>query len=193
MGNSKGSSRVRAAGALVFLGTVIFTLAMLIAEGLRPTYSVSQRFISDLGVGANAWVFDYAIITLGALIVIGGILLLTSGWKQVWVFTIIITGIGAAGVGIFTEGSPDGLHTIFSAITFIFAGISSIAFIVRKDTMLRYLSPIMGIISLTALVLFETGNYYGIGQGGMERMIVYPALLWATAVSAFLMSYRGEA
>ena len=52
-----------------------------------------------------------------------------------------------------------------------------------------YLSVVMGLLSLSAMVLlsaqysFGLGERYflGLGPGGMERMIVYPILLWEGA------------
>jgi len=46
----------------------------------------------------------------------------------------------------------------------------------------------LGTMSLVALVLFSSGIYLGLGKGGMERMIAYPALLWMVGFSGHLMS-----
>ncbi len=42
------------AGIALFIGVFEFTMFMIISEALRPTYSVSTNYISDLGVGANS-------------------------------------------------------------------------------------------------------------------------------------------
>jgi hypothetical protein len=36
-------------------------------------------------------------------------------------------------------------------------------------------------------VLFASGNYFGLGRGGMERLIAYPTLLWSVAFGGYLM------
>jgi hypothetical membrane protein len=53
----------------------------------------------------------------------------------------------------------------------------------------RYISVILGIVGLVALVLFLTGQYAGIGLGGMERMIVYPVLFWEAGFGGYLMAW----
>jgi len=50
------------------------------------------------------------------------------------------------------------------------------------------LSLISGLTSLTALALFATNNYLGLGHGGMERLIVYPVLAWGLLIAGYLLS-----
>jgi len=50
----------------------------------------------------------------------------------------------------------------------------------------------LGAMSLVALVLFASGIYLGLGKGGMERMIAYPALLWMVGFGGHLMSDNGN-
>ena len=57
------------------------------------------------------------------------------------------------------------------------------------------LCVLLGLIGLSALVLTGTGIDLGLGVGGMERMVFYPAMLWALGFGAWLMaleSHRGE-
>lgn len=42
---------------------------------------------------------------------------------------------------------------------------------------------------LHSLLLFIKHIYLGLGPGGMERMIVYPNLVWALAFSTELMNH----
>ncbi|MBI2648193.1 MAG: hypothetical protein HYY68_06785 [Thaumarchaeota archaeon] len=56
---------------------------------------------------------------------------------------------------------------------------------------LNFLSDLgvgQGVITLVAIVLFTAGQYLGMGVGGMERMIVYPELIWLVSFGAYLMS-----
>jgi hypothetical membrane protein len=50
------------------------------------------------------------------------------------------------------------------------------------------LSLISGLTSLTALALFATNNYLGLGHGGMERLIVYPVLSWGLLIAGYLLT-----
>ena len=40
----------------------------------------------------------------------------------------------------------------------------------------------LGGLTLVSLALFVLGIYLGLGPGGMERMIVYPVILWGRAL-----------
>jgi len=100
---------------------------------------------------------------------------------------VLLAGAGAVGVGVFTEKAPDGLHSIVSFITFLFAALSAIlAFRVLRPP-LSYLSVLLGVGSLLALGLYISKNYFDLGNGGMERMIVYPVLAWGIGFGGYLL------
>ncbi len=175
------------AGLLVLVGSAQFLLAMVIAEGTLPDYSVSTDAISALGVGPTAALFNSSIILLGLLILAGAYLYHRT--HGLWWITVpfFLLGIGPIGVGLFTENAL-ALHGVFALDSFLFGGLVSILVSTRLPSPLRYISILLGVIGLVALVLFVTGNYLGIGLGGMERMIVYPVLLWGIAFGAYLMA-----
>ena len=179
-------NRLSAAGLLIFIGVAEFLLLMLIAEALYPGYSVSRNYISDLGVGPTAVLFNSSIIIMGILLIIAAVLV--WGLSRVFAITIALTGIGAAGVGIFPE-TIHPFHLIFALIAFLFASISSYPTIRISRGPGKVLWPILGTIGLIALLLFIGHVYLGLGPGGMERMIVYPNLVWALAFSTELMNY----
>jgi hypothetical membrane protein len=176
------------AGLLLFVGTVQFAIFLTVAEEVYPGYSVSANYISDLGVGtAAAGIFNTSIVILG-LTILGTSWFIFRGFKDMILMAVVaLAGIGAIGVGIFTEAFG-GIHSIVSLITFIFAGLSAIlAFRVTKSPF-RFLSVVLGIVSLVALGLFIAGQDAGLGVGGMERMIVWPVLTWAIGFGAYLLA-----
>jgi hypothetical membrane protein len=100
---------------------------------------------------------------------------------------LLLTGIGAMGVGIFNEDlSP--LHDIFAATTFIFGGFSAI----YSSRLVRFPLSIcvilLGGLTLVFSILFAYGIHLGLGPGGTERMIVYPIILWGAAFGGYLMA-----
>ena len=176
------------AGLTLSVGTVEFAMGLTIAEIVYPDYSVSGMYISDLGVGtAAAPIFNGSIIILGLLLVLCSWFLFRGYRDRILMVALAVAGVGAAGVGIFTEGSPFGLHSAFSLITFVFAALATIlAFrIVRPP--LGYLSIVFGVASFAALGLYVSGNYLGLGTGGMERMIVWPVLVWGIGFGDYLL------
>jgi hypothetical protein len=42
--------------------------------------------------------------------------------------------------------------------------------------------------SLTSDIAYDSDFYMGLGPGGMEHMIVYPALIWLTLFSGHLIA-----
>lgn len=180
----------RAAGVLVFVGVFIFSMAILITEALRPTYSLSRDSISSLGVGPHGYIFYYSILLMGALLIISAIVLMSGKKKEAWQVTLALVGIGAFGVGLFPYLLSYPFHTYFAFIAFVFGGLTALLFVMHKGTPLRVFSPIVGIVVLASIYLYATGNTYGLGSGGMERMIVYPTLFWALALSGHLMAHK---
>src|SRR5438876_974839 len=161
------------------------SLEMIKAMG--PTYSVSTNYISDLGVRAGAPIFNASIILLGIAILATSWFVFRAFKDRILMIVVLLAGAGAVGVGVFTEKAPDGLHSIVSFITFLFAALSAIlAFRVLRPP-LSYLSVLLGVGSLLALGLYISKNYFDLGNGGMERMIVYPVLAWGIGFGGYLL------
>jgi hypothetical membrane protein len=107
------------------------------------------------------------------------------GWKLL-PFFVVLSGIGAVGVGTFNE-SYGSVHAYFSALTFVSIGIQSILVLRVAKPPMSYFSAATGVLTLSATVLFLGGNYFGMGAGGMERMIIYPVLLSGIGFGGYLM------
>jgi hypothetical membrane protein len=178
----------KTAGALFFLASVQFVLLMIIAEALYPDYSVCKNYISDLGVGSTAPIFNSSVFLLGAFTVAGTYFVQRAFHFRTFSVLLILTGVGAMGVGLFPEDIKV-IHSIAALITFLFGGLSAIMSYKLLKSPLSYFSVLLGALSLVALALFIAGIDLGLGMGGMERMIAYPALLWAVGLGGSLMSY----
>lgn len=177
----------RTAGSLIFVGAAQFVVALVVAEAIYPGYSVSNNYISDLGVGPAALIFNTSVFLLGAMVVISAYFILRAFRKTTVVALFVLTGVGAMGVGVFPE-SAGYIHTVVSFVTFFFGGLSAIFSYQIEKPPLTYFSVILGALSLAALALFASQQYFGLGRGGMERMIAYPTLLWAIAFGGHLIS-----
>jgi len=175
------------AGAVIFVGTVQFLLALIISEALYPGYSIADNTISDLGVGPSAAIFNSSMFLLGVLIVISAYLIQRSFNSKLFFVLLILTGIGAMGVGLFPANIRP-LHTIASLTAFLFEGLSAIASYKLQKPPLSYLAILLGVTTLGALALYGSGTYLGLGKGGIERMIAYPVLLWGVGFGSHLIS-----
>ncbi|MGB9730285.1 MAG: DUF998 domain-containing protein [Thermoprotei archaeon] len=166
---------IKYGGLLLIIGGLEFTISMWISENLYPGYNIQNNYISDLGIGSTAIIFNTAIIILGILTILSSILLVSLGKSVIFLF---LTGIGALGVGIFPEIFGF-VHSIFALIVFLFGGLTGIVMFNKIKSRLSYVSLLLGLITIIALELFINKVYLGLGRGGMERLIVYPELLWS--------------
>jgi hypothetical membrane protein len=165
---------------------------LVVAEALYPNYSVSLNYISDLGVGSTALIFNSSVFLLG-LLVVAGAYFIREAFKSNFLFiTLILTGIGAMMVGLFPE-TAGVMHTIASLITFLFGGLAAIVSYKVEKPPFSYLSVVLGALGLVGLGLFASGNYLSLGVGGMERMIAHPVLLWAVGFGGHLVSHSKDA
>jgi hypothetical membrane protein len=181
----------KVAGALLLIAGVQCVLGIIIAEAFYPGYSTSENYISDLGVGPSSLIFNSSVFLLGVLAFGSAYFIQRASNFRLFSVLAALTGIGAMGVGLFTEDAGV-IHGIFSLITFLFGGLSAIVSYRLQKPPLSYLSIILGVLSLLSLVLFGSGVYLGLGKGGMERMIAYPALLWAVGFGGYLIGRSSD-
>jgi len=185
------------AGALFFIAVTQFVLGLIVSEALYSGYSISDNYISDLGVGPSSMIFNSSVFLLGLLLIIGTYFL-QRAFKafEVLKVLLVLTAIGAMGVGIFTEDFP-AIHRVVSLIAFLFGGLSAIFSVICSyvhkfkllETPFSVIAVILGLMSLGALVLFMAGMNLGLGVGGMERMIVYPLLIWGAGFGGHLIAH----
>jgi len=91
------------------------------------------------------------------------------------------------GVGLFPE-NINPYHEIFAGITFVFGGLSEILSFALVRFPMSIAVLFLGGLTLGSLVLFVLGAHLGLGPGGMERMIVYPVILWGAGFGGYLMA-----
>jgi hypothetical membrane protein len=204
-------SNASKAGVALFVGAVQFGLCLVLSEiyysangplnvsasgnATGYAYSVSINYISDLGALCrstctavpSAYLFDGSIILLGILIVVGAYFLQRAyHWRPATVL-IALAGIGAMGVGFFPETT--GIwHHIFSLVTFLFTGLAAVVTARFQRKPMFYFSIVLGLMTLAALFLYIGSEYAGLGPGGMERIIVYPVLLWSIGFGGYMMA-----
>jgi hypothetical membrane protein len=198
-------SREKVAGILFFIAATQFILGLTIAEALYPSYSISDNYISDLGIGPSSIIFNSSVFLLGLLLLIGTYLLRhISNFKTVNIL-LLLMAIGAMGIGVFTKDFRTA-HGAVATMAFFFAGLTAISSSKVMKKPLSLISIILGTMTLGALVLFSIGMitsgsltsdiaydsdfYLGLGPGGMEHMIIYPALMWLAGFSWHLVTQR---
>lgn len=165
-----------------------FILGLIAAEALYPGYSISTNYISDLGIGPSSIVFNVSVFLLGLLSIIGTYFLHRAFQPKVVTILFIIASLSAMSIGIFTENSKP-MHMSASFFVFLFSGLSAIFSYKLTKYPFKIIVILLGMMSLLALILYIENIYFGLGLGGMERMIVYPIPIWMIGFSGFLLAF----
>ena len=139
-------------------------LVIAIAEALHPGDTVATNYLSDLGVGQTALMYNASAVVFGGFVLIGSLVgrrTLGAGLT----ITLAVTGACAVGAGLFPEttGAP---HSIFALVLLSFGAVSAILSYRVLRPPLSYVSVGLGIFALVADVLFFTHHDLGIGPGG---------------------------
>ena len=179
---------LRNPGFYLLLGSLQFFLLLLVAESLRPGYSLSLNYISDLGVGPEPTrtLFNAILIVFGLSGLIASYLFWKTLGRNVMIVTLVISSIGTIGVGLFPENTGDP-HAIFALMGFFFGALTAIISYKVVRPPYSWFGFILGLISLASLLMLVGGTYLGLGPGGMERLILYPSLLWYVGFGGYLL------
>lgn len=176
---------------------------MIASEATFPGYSVSANYISDLGAYCSSTplgtscviqqpssaIFDTSVFLLGVLGLIGGYFILSARFRMTGAL-MMAGALGAMGVGVFPE-TTGGLHVLVSFIAFFFTGAAAISSLRLIRPPMSYFAVVLGVFTLVALALYASGTYLGLGPGGMERMVAYPAVIWVIGAGGYLAGTQG--
>ena len=128
---------------LLIAGTLQFVAAMVAVQWKYPGYSDFSNALSDLGNSSKSpWfdAFNLSLVIFGVAGLVGAVLLRSAfAARRTTLGGVGLLGlafIGAIGIGFFPEGSPHGLHTLLSALTFLSGGLGLLAlsFAMLRDT-----------------------------------------------------------
>jgi hypothetical membrane protein len=183
----------KVAGLLIFIGGIQFLFAIEIGTMISGQ-SISQNYLSELAFGASALCWNFSLTLLAIIGFIFAYLIYRLFSTKDLLFTRLFSiffflfGIGGIMVVVFPAGAlPAGIHSISALIAFGFGGAAMLMSFRLQETPLSYITIVLSVMELIALVLYTFGIYLGLGPGGMERMIVYPAMFWAVAFGTYLM------
>jgi len=196
-------NRYKYAGIFMIIGCIQYILAVNIAESMYPGYSIAINSLSDLGgsipmVEPSAIIFNLSNIILGILLIAAVYLILKSGGCRLFSSCLAIFGFCILALGIFPEYTM-GIHVTFAIIAFIFGGLALIfSYRLGINIPMTIISMILGVIALITIItplIYGVGpqnplGYY-FGKGGSERLIIYPIILYLTALGGYLTS-RGK-
>lgn len=185
-----------------------FIVQYVAARAWNTPYSIANNPISDLGntaCGLYAGRFvcsplsglmNTSFILLGAFMTIGSLLIYQGFKKSTGSFIgfslMGIAGFGAVVVGIFPGNINPGLHGLGAFLAFACGNLALVVLgaVLQMPKSLRYYTLFSGVFALGALVLYGSGVYLGLGEGGMERLASYPQTLWLIVFGVYISSNR---
>ena len=186
----------RLAGTLLSIGALQWFFSVMMAEGLHQGFNLSPsqwipyssqiHYVSELGLGSTAPIFNISTIILGLMVAFASYLLYLKNKKILLSSLLFISGVGAIGVGVFpTDIQP--IHGIFQLFALWFGAFSAILSYRKQEAPLSYISALLGIVSfVTSIVFFpylgmgsnDMSTFLGLGKGVMERIVIYSLILW---------------
>lgn len=178
------------------LSAQYFVVQVVVARAWTTSYNWRLNTISDLGntncgaYGArfvcSPWhgFMNASLIVLGVTMALGS-LLIYQGFKNsrgsLGGFSCMAAaGIGTLLVGLFPENGTPSLHDLGAALPFLVGnvGLVMLSLSLPVSRSLRIYSFLSGALALTALALFMSHSYMGLGEGGLERIVAYPQTFW---------------
>jgi hypothetical membrane protein len=187
------------AGLLFFLAGSVILMGIITAEIFYPPgYSTSDSEISDLGATRppdsiicqpSASIFNATMILGGTLILAASFFLFRDLKSWIVIFPALL-GTGVLGVGLF-PGNNAFFHPLFALMAFIAGGLSAIILSKITPSPIRYVFAFLGFISLFSL-FFSAMIIPVLGDGGTERFVAYPVVIWAIGFGGYLTGIEGR-
>ncbi|MGC5031521.1 DUF998 domain-containing protein [Micromonospora sp. DT229] len=203
-----GSCALLLAGPLFAVGNAVTALAWR-----QPPFDWRTHNISDLGhVTCGLWdpsrprqvcspwhpLMNGTFILTGLLIAVGLLLTWSALGGGLAVRAAQLAALAAAGgyvlVGVYPSDVDENLHVLGAALVF---GAGNLAPLLaarpRRAAVpgsVCRLGLVLGLIGLAGTVLFLAQVDLGFGVGGMERVAVYPFLIWLVVLGGWWLSGR---
>lgn len=182
-----------------------FVIHWIVESAWARPYSWARNNISDLGNAHCAMqqepepryvcspehdLMNISFIGLGTLLVLGAVL---TGpmWCRGATAAIARFLLAGAGLGFALAGlAPADVHEnqhVLGALLIMGTGnigllLAGVGLSSHVPGPLRWATSLLGITAITALGLFVSHRYLGLGMGGMERVAAFPLLVWTLAV-----------
>jgi hypothetical membrane protein len=188
----------KVAGLLIFFGTFQYLMVILLLALVEPGYSISENFVSELGIGTNALIFNLSMVIWGGSAIFAGVILYRVSRTEpifparLFAILIVVAGLGVTGSGLIPMQSTPGIPLHMNLTTLGIFSATIAIFIAYKlvNPPFSYIQIILGVISVLGIILFPMGTDLGVGMGGMERLGVYNFIVWLLSFSTYLMNKR---
>jgi hypothetical membrane protein len=196
-------------GPVLWLCTVQnFAVVAFAARDFKGGYDWAHNHISDLGNTACGWfhgryvcsphhgVVNSSYIALGAAMAFGALLIYHefryNRGAIIGFSGVAFAGLGAFLVGIFPENSIHWMHLIGAGLVFVAGnlGIIVLGFSLKAPKWLQIYSVATGVIALTAVGLFITHTFLGLGYGSLEHTATDSETIWMIVFASQMLASR---
>lgn len=181
------------AGVLLVIGAAQFLVGLFAAEALFPGYNVGKNAVSDLGAWCaegsscvvqqpSATIFAAIMLVLGGLVLSAAFLLRREPEARPTAILLAVLGATVVGMGVFNEST--GIVHAGLALTGFTAGPAAALYSARMlSSPLRYVALGLALLAFLGLAWQIAGTvdhalFGALGDGGVERVIVVPTLVW---------------
>ena len=183
----KKPDNLKTASFLLLFGIIQWILTVMIAEGLKPGYISSVHYVSTLGTGSTASIYNLSTIILGASLISATLILRKAATSRAFLILFLVTGLATVGVGVFPEDSRP-MHGIVTPIALICGALAALFSYRIHDRPASYFSVTLGAVSLITGIAFipylglpveSRAMFMGLYKGTLERIVIYTNLLRA--------------
>lgn len=189
----KGFDRRKVVSAVLLFGIIQWILVVMLSEGVHPDYVSSIYYVSTLGTGETAFVYNASTIALGACILASSLLMRGFSSRAFFVL-FMVTGLATVGVGVFPEDSRP-MHGIVTPVALLGAALSAMASGGLHERPAWYFTLGLGAVSLVSGLAFvpylgldvnSRAMFLGLYKGTLERVVIYTNLLWVLILGSQL-------
>lgn len=177
-------------GVILYVGALQWFLGILLAEAWDSGYNSRIDYVSELGIGSTAAIYNTSVFILGLCMILAAYFMFKSiKNSKLQSVLLAISGIGAMGLGIF-YGTIQPWHSLCTLIAIVFGCFAAISSYKIQSSPISYISVILGAMALIAAIVFfpylglplgSTETFLGMAKGSLERWAIYPILAWAMA------------
>lgn len=191
----KRFDKTAVSGCFFLIGGIQWFLGILAAESWYDGYSSRIDYVSDLGTGPTALIYNLSVFLLGAFMVFGAFFLFKATERKLLPILLTISGIGAMGVGIFPANLQP-MHSIATLLAIMFGAFAAIGSYSFQSKPMSTIAVALGLMSFILSIAFipylglpagSTVTFLGMAKGSLERWAIYPILAWIIGFGGYLM------
>lgn len=184
----------KTASTLLLFGIIQWILNVILSEGIQPNYVSSIHYVSTLGTGKTALLYNTSTIILGISVFVSSLLIRRFNSSRIFFALFLITGLATIGVGVFPENSRP-MHGYVTPIALIFGAMAAMFSYKILQRPASYFSVILGAVSLVSGLSFipylglsveSRVLFLGLYKGTLERIVIYTNLMWVLILGSQL-------